>query len=119
MDDDNIVRSLAEELIKALGHEVECAKDGMDAIEKFTLARDSGKPFNVVILDLTVKSGIGGEQTIEELREIDPGVKAIVSSGYANSRAMTDYHSYGFKARLTKPYRFEGLRDILNMLLSE
>jgi CheY-like chemotaxis protein len=117
MDDDNLVRSLAEELINALGHEAECAKDGMEAIEKFILARGSGKPFDIVILDLTVKSGMGGEQTIRELREIDPGGKAIVSSGYANSQAMADYHSYGFKARLTKPYNLEGLRDTLNMLL--
>lgn len=119
MDDDDMVRSLAEELIKALGHEVESAKDGMDAIEKFILARDSGKPFDIVILDLTVKSGMGGEQTIRELRKIYPRVNAIVSSGYANSRAMADYHSYGFKARLTKPYNLEGLRDTLNMLLEQ
>ena len=119
MDDDNLVRSLAEEQIKTLGHEVEGAEDGIDAIEKFILARDSGKPFDVVILDLTVKSGMGGEQTIKELREIDQNVKAIVSSGYANSQAVADYHSYGFRARLTKPYTLEGLRDTLNMLLRQ
>jgi len=119
MDDDNLVRCLAGEQIKTLGHEVECAKDGMEAIEKFILAKDSGKPFDIVVLDLTVKSGIGGERTIGELRVIDPNVKAIVSSGYANSQAMANCSSYGFKARLTKPYSLEDLRDIINVLLSE
>ncbi|HAM51028.1 MAG TPA: hypothetical protein DCP92_10195 [Nitrospiraceae bacterium] len=117
MDDDNRVLSLAEELIKTLGHEVECAKDGIDAIEKFILARDSGKPFDVVILDLTVRCGMGGEQAIRELREIDPSVRAIVSSGYSNSQAVADYHSYGFAAFLSKPYTVDSLNNSLNALL--
>ncbi|HVN95362.1 MAG TPA: PAS domain S-box protein [Syntrophorhabdaceae bacterium] len=117
MDDDKLVRGVAEELIRTLGHEVDCAKDGIDAIQKFVLARDSGKPFDVVILDLTVKSGMGGEQTIKELREIDPSVKAIVSSGYSNSRAVVDYHSYGFAAFLNKPYSIDSLKNNLNALL--
>jgi DNA-binding NtrC family response regulator len=100
-----------------LGHEVECARDGMDAIEKFILARDSGKPFDVVILDLTVKSGLGGERTINELRKIDPNVKAVVSSGYSESRAMTDCHFYGFAACLKKPYTIDSLNDSLNALM--
>jgi len=111
------VRAVAMEMIDALGHEAMCAADGDDAIEKFRQAGESGMPFDIVILDLTVKGGMGGEQTIRKLLEIDPHVRAIVSSGYADTPVVSDYRSYGFAAFLNKPYRIDALRDCLNALL--
>ena len=117
MDDEELVQSVAKEMIDALGHEVECADNGENAVEKFRLALKSGRPFDVVILDLTIKGGMGGEQTIRILREIDPDVKAIVSSGYADNPVIADYRSYGFLDRLNKPYNIDAVSDSLNALL--
>ncbi len=119
MDDDEIVRAVAAEMFEALGHEAEYATDGEDAIEKFRRASRSEKPFDVVILDLTVRSGMGGEQAVEQLRAIDPQIKAVVSSGYADNPVMSDYRSYGFAAFLVKPYRIDDLNAGLNALLGQ
>jgi CheY-like chemotaxis protein len=96
---------------------VDFAKHGEAAVEKYRSARDAGKPFDIVILDLTIRGGMGGAETIERLRAIDPGVKAIVSSGYSEDDIVADYEKYGFKARLNKPYRLNDLKKTLNKLL--
>ena len=118
MDDDELVRNIAGELLKALEHEVDFAVRGEEAIRKYQTARESGKPFDIVILDLTIRGGMGGKETIEQLCAIDPGIKAVVSSGYSDDAIMSDYEKYGFKARLKKPYNLTELRNTLNALLS-
>jgi two-component system, cell cycle sensor histidine kinase and response regulator CckA len=117
MDDEEIVRNVAQQMIEALGHDVDCAANGEDAVEKFRMARESDMPFDIVILDLTVKGGMGGEQAVRKIREIDHNVVAIVSSGYGDSSVVSDYRSYGFTATLNKPYRIDTLRDRLNEFL--
>ena len=118
MDDEEMVRNVAKEMIEALGHDVECAVDGEAAIEMYVRARESGNPFDVVILDLTVRGGMGGEQAISKLRELDPGVVAVVSSGYADNAVMSDFRAYGFSAVLNKPYRISALKDCLDALIT-
>ena len=118
MDDEELVRNVAGALVKVLGNEVEVVENGEAAITKYMSARESGKPFDIVILDLTIRGGLGGTETIERLLEIDPGVRAIVSSGYSDNAVVADYQKYGFKASLNKPYKLEDLRDTLNALLS-
>jgi PAS domain S-box-containing protein len=117
MDDDELIRNIAGDMIKTLGHEVELAEHGEAAIEKYKAYMESGKPFDIVILDLTVRGGIGGLETIERLVAVDPGIKAIVSSGYSDDAVVSDYRNYGFSARLTKPYNLQELSDTLNNLL--
>ena len=78
---------------------------------------DSGNPFDAVILDLTVKGGISGNQTIKELAKIDPDVKAIVSSGYFNDPVMANYEEYGFRGAIAKPYQKSDLERILKKIL--
>ncbi len=119
MDDEELIRSVAGEMIKALGHEVEFAEHGDAAIEKYRSGGEAGRPFDIVILDLTIRGGLGGKETVQQLLAADPGVKAIVSSGYSDDEVLSDYHKYGFAARLTKPYDFEELRGTLNTLLSK
>ncbi len=118
MDDEDMVRNVAKEMIAALGHEVEGAEDGKRAIELFTRARETGRPFDLIILDLTVKGGMGGEEAIKKIREIDSQVKAVVSSGYADSPVVADYRAYGFSAFLNKPYKVEALQNCLNLFIS-
>jgi len=118
MDDEELIRNSAGEMLKVLQHEVDFAEHGEEAIGKYQTARESGKPFDIVILDLTIRGGMGGKETIERLCAIDPGIKAIVSSGYSDDAVVADYKKYGFKACLTKPYRLKDLRDTLHALLS-
>ena len=86
--------------------------------EEMKKCLEKGSCAIVVILDLTFRGGMGGEETIKRLLAIDPGIKAIVSSGYSDNNVVAEYEKYGFKARLTKPYKLEDLRDTLNKLLS-
>jgi two-component system cell cycle sensor histidine kinase/response regulator CckA len=117
MDDEDVVRNVAKEMITAVGHEVEGAEDGKRAIELFNLARDKGRPFDLIILDLTVKGGMGGKEAIQKIREIDPTVKAVVSSGYADSPIVADYRAYGFSAVLNKPYKLDSLKNCLSLFV--
>ncbi|HXC62490.1 MAG TPA: ATP-binding protein, partial [Nitrospiria bacterium] len=113
MDDEEAIREFASEVLSQLGYEVECAQNGLEAIELFRKARESRRHFAAAILDLTVRSGMGGKETGRRLREMDPGVKTIVSSGYSNDAVLADFREHGFSARMTKPYTAENLSRIL------
>ena len=117
MDDEEQVRDVAMGLIDALGHNVECAENGEVAVEKFRQARNSGTPFDIVILDLTIRGGMGGEEAIGKLREIDPDVTAIVSTGYSDNPVVSEYRTYGFATYLNKPYTIHSLKESLDSLL--
>ena len=113
MDDEEMVRNMAMSLISKLGYEVVIASDGTQAVEKYREAKLSGKPFAAVILDLTVKGGMGGKKALEKLKEIDPGVKAIVSSGYSIDQVMSDHIGVGFAGMIAKPYSLAKMSRIL------
>lgn len=117
MDDEEMLRNIAREMIQVLGHEVEFARNGVETIEKYRKALASGERFDIVILDLTIRGGMGGEETFRKLMSLDPEVKAIVSSGYAESSVLSQYQTSGFRACLAKPYGMEALRNTLNTLL--
>jgi two-component system cell cycle sensor histidine kinase/response regulator CckA len=117
MDDEEIVITLAHEMMDAIGHEVETVSSGNEAIEAYVRAKNEGRPFDLVILDLTIKGGMGGEETVKHLREIDPGVIAVVSSGYADCSLLSHYREKGFAASLNKPYTLDALSDCLNSVL--
>jgi PAS domain S-box-containing protein len=119
MDDEEIIRLVAGNMLGHVGYRVSLAKNGEEAIGSYRKEMEGGEPFDAVILDLTVRGGMGGEETIARLREIDPAVKAIVSSGYARDPVMRDFRSYGFSAVLPKPYKIQELFDALQTALSE
>jgi CheY-like chemotaxis protein len=117
MDDEELIRNIVGIMLRALGHEVKFAENGEEAVAKYREALSSDSRFDGVILDLTVRGGMGGEETLRELLALDPDVKAVVSSGYADSATISEYKSRGFSACLTKPYEVDALGDILNELL--
>ena len=117
MDDEELVRNIVGIMLKTLGHEVEFAENGEEATAKYREALFSDRRFDIVILDLTIRGGMGGEETLRELLALDPEVKAVVSSGYADSATISEYASRGFSACLTKPYEVNALRNVLNLLL--
>jgi len=117
MDDEEMLRNLAQKMLQRLGYEVETVADGDEAIEAYKKQKDSVEPFDAVILDLTIKGGMGGEQTIRELIRIDPGVKAIVCSGYFNDPVITNFEEYGFQGAMPKPYQKADLEIVLKKVL--
>ncbi len=118
MDDEEIIREVAREMLLAIGHEAAFAETGEAALEAYRAARNAGSPFDAVILDLTIRGGMGGMDALRELREIDPGVKAVVSSGYSDDAAFSNYREQGFLAFLKKPYKIEELQRTLDALLA-
>jgi CheY-like chemotaxis protein len=120
MDDEDMVRDVAGRMLKHIGYDnVEFAADGEEAIKLCREAKKSGKPFAAVILDLTIPGGMGGKEAVKRLLEIDPQVKAIVSSGYADVSVMAEFKEYGFKGMVAKPYTLEQLRKTLHEVFGE
>ena len=117
MDDEEAIRDLAGELLGMLGYEVVTAEDGATAIDLFRKAKNAHMPFDAVILDMTVPGGMGGKEAISKLIEIDPKVKAIVSSGYSNDPVMAHYKDHGFNGMVAKPYTARELSNSLKRVL--
>lgn len=118
MDDDEIVRTVALQMLTHLGYKVIESSDGLEAITLYQRALEKGEPFDVVILDLTVPGRMGGKETIARLLRIDPSVRAIVSSGYSNDPVMADFKEYGFSAVVPKPYSLNRLGAAVHSLCS-
>ncbi|HEY6010193.1 MAG TPA: ATP-binding protein, partial [Nitrospirota bacterium] len=118
MDDEEMIRDVAGRILAKVGYEVESAADGMEAITRYEQARSEGRPFDAVIMDLTIPGGMGGKETIEKLRAIDPGVKAIVSSGYSNDPIMAEFRDHGFCGVVAKPYTIKMLSEAVHTILS-
>ncbi len=114
MDDDAGVRDIAGKALKNVGYDVQFAENGGEAVELFRMARESSDPFDVLIMDLTVPGGMGGEEAMKRILEIDPDAKAIVSSGYSTDPVMSDYGRYGFRGVVVKPYNVEKLSEEVN-----
>lgn len=117
MDDEPQIRSAVSKALFAMGYQVETVEDGAKAIELYKQAMQAGRPFDAVIMDLTIPAGMGGMDTIRELKALDPSVKAVIASGYANSPVMAEYKRYGFQEVICKPYRPEEVNKILLNLL--
>jgi len=109
MDDEPCVRTVASAILRKAGYDVVVTEDGRAAIDAYAAAKLDGKPFQVVILDLTVPDGMGGQEAIPLLRDIDVNFKAIVSSGYSTSPTMAKFRSFGFDGTVPKPYTAETL----------
>ena len=119
MDDEEMVASTTSAILAALGYNAVSVRDGREAIKQYQKANESGMPFDAVILDLTVPGGMGGEETIKKLLEIDPSVKAIVSSGYSNNPIMSEFRKYGFSGIVTKLFHIQELSKVVNMVIGE
>jgi len=119
MDDDADIRQTAGEMLSFLGYDVEFAEDGTEAVRLYKDAFNSESPFDVVITDLTVRGGMGGKMTVDELIKIDSDVKAVVSSGYSNDTLLSDFEKHGFSRVIAKPYKLQELSEVLAMVIRE
>jgi PAS domain S-box-containing protein len=118
MDDEETIRDLAYEMLSSMGYEVNSAIDGFEAMELYKNAIESNQPFDAVIMDLTIPGGLGGKETLSKIVEIDPDVRAIVSSGYSDDPVMSDFQKYGFKDFIAKPYKTAELSEVVNRVIT-
>jgi two-component system cell cycle sensor histidine kinase/response regulator CckA len=118
MEDQEELREVTGQLLKLLGYDVSFARDGLEALNEYKKALKTNHPFSAVLVDLTIPGGMGGKEAIQKLRAVDPHVKAIVSSGYANDPIIKNYSEYGFCDVITKPYGIEILGEKLGRLLN-
>ncbi len=117
MDDEKVIREVAEQIIRGIGYEPVMASHGIEAIELYKREKKSGERFEAAILDLTVKNGMGGKETLKELIYIDPDIKAIISSGYTDDPVIEKYRDYGFIGAITKPYKANELKELLEKVI--
>ena len=117
MDDDECIREMLLNALSIAGYDVCLSGHGVEAIECFLSAKKTERPFHALILDLSIKNGMDGVETIGRLAGIDPQVKAIVCSGHANHPAMHNPADFGFSGVLPKPFSFEQLRKEVDKVI--
>jgi len=118
MDDEQIIRQVTAEMLHSLGHTVEFAGSGEEALKKYERQKNTGRLFDIVILDLTVPGAMGGRETIEKILKINPQAKVIVASGYSNDPILADYEKYGFKGKIIKPFRMEEFKQAIEQVIN-
>jgi len=119
MDDEKMVREMCIQMLGRLGYEVETASHGQEAVEMYQKAVKTDRPFDAVILDLTIKGGMGGKEAIKRLIGIDPDVRAIVASGYSSDPIMSDFKNHGFIASVAKPYSMLEIKQLLGSTIGD
>ena len=119
MDDEEHVRKVTERMLQHFNFSVETVEDGEQAIANYQKAMDSGSPYDVVLMDLTIPGGMGGKEAIQKVLKIDPAAKVIVFSGYSTDPIVADYSQYGFKGRLVKPFEIEGMVKEISRVMAD
>ncbi|MFP4364360.1 MAG: response regulator, partial [Spirochaetia bacterium] len=119
MDDEDIVRKSVSRMLERLGYTVDLAFDGNEALNKYRKAIETDEKYDLVIMDLTIPGGMGGKEAIHLFHEIDPGVRAIVSSGYSNDPIMASCKDYGFCGVISKPFRLKDLSRVCKKILDQ
>ncbi len=117
MDDDDAVRSITVKMLGMLGHSTGAARNGHEALDLYRQGMQDGKPWDIVIMDLTIPGGMGGKETIAPLLRMDPGARAIVLSGYSSDDVLANFGEYGFRARLAKPFTKGDLSRTIDAVL--
>ncbi len=118
MDDEEVIREVCVELLIDLGYEVESVTDGQAMLDRYRTALQQEKPYDLVILDLTIPGGMGGKEAMAALLEIDSQARGIVCSGYSNDPVMADFKAYGFKGNCSKPFQFAALSQVVKKVIS-
>ena len=119
MDDEKYIRELVSKTLLKLQCEVETAQDGEQAINLYKDSMESEKPFDLVLMDLTIPGGMGGKEAVKKLLELDSKAKVVVFSGYSTDETLAEFDSHGFKGMLRKPFTMDDLIGELSRILIE
>jgi two-component system, cell cycle sensor histidine kinase and response regulator CckA len=117
MDDDPKICELTGAMIASLDYTHDVARNGEEALQLYRRYQNVNRPYDAVLLDLTVIGGMGGEECFRRLRAVDPDVRAIVTSGYDDDDMIKRFLEMGFCGYLTKPYRVSELARMLKTVL--
>lgn len=118
LDDEEAICMIIQCALEDLGHEVTVTHDGKDAVAAYESALKENRRFDLVVSDLSIPGGMGGKDTIKRLWEIDPEVRAIVSSGYANDPVMSRFEEFGFTGMIAKPYSIDAMCQKVSEVLA-
>jgi two-component system cell cycle sensor histidine kinase/response regulator CckA len=119
MDDEAMVRDVASAMLRYLGYEPVSVSDGAAAVDLYSREAEAGRPFDVVLMDLTIPGGMGGQEAVKWLLSMDPDARCIVSSGYSDDPVMADHRAWGFRGVMHKPYRLDDLARALQAVLMD
>ena len=119
LEDDPLVRSLIVRNLSSQGYEITETAEGSETVRAYQESLQNGRRYELVILDLSIPNGMGGVRTMERLRQIDPEVTAIVSSGYSDDPVMARPAAYGFAAVLPKPYEPADMLRLVKSVISQ
>ena len=117
LEDELIVQETVSMMIEELGYSVDCASCGKIAIEMYKEAMNSDRPYDAILMDVTIRGGMGGAETIQNLLKLDPEARAAVYSGYSNDPILAQFKSYGFIDCMTKPFKMNDLAGVLSRLI--
>jgi CheY-like chemotaxis protein len=119
MDDEQMILDIVSRMLSHLGYDVTISRDGAQAIAAFTEAKTQGNPFDVVMMDLVIPGGVGGQEAAPTIRQIDPQARIIASSGHLDHPVMKNHREYGFTAVLEKPYKLERLQQVIDSVIAQ
>ena len=118
MDDEQMILDIVSRMLGHLGYEVTTCTDGSQAIAAFAKSKSHSEPFDVVMMDLVIPNGVGGQDAVHTIKKIDPTAKVIASSGHLEHPVMVDHKSFGFNAVLEKPYKLEKLQQVIETVIN-
>lgn len=117
MDDDSGIRAVVQRILTTSGYEVYCTRDGREAIEAYRKAREFGAAFDLILVDLDVRGGMGGKECVARLKAEFPSLKALLTTGYIDDELMETYRDHGFLGVIPKPFQLDRLVQSLGRLL--
>ncbi len=117
MDDEQMILDIVSRMLSHIGYEVVTCRDGAQAIAAFAKSKSTGEPYDVVMMDLVIPNGVGGQDAVHTIKKIDPTARVIASSGHLDHPVMKDHASFGFNAVLEKPYKLEKLQQVITQVV--
>ncbi len=117
MDDEAPIRNVLKKILTAHGYDVHCTADGLEAIDAWRRARDFGSPFDLILVDLDVRGGMGGQETVARLRGEFPGLRALLTTGYIDDQLMETYRDHGFLGVIPKPFHLDKLVQAIGRIV--
>jgi PAS domain S-box-containing protein len=119
MDDEIVVRETVKTMLETFGYKVVGKENGEETLDFFKQQINQKQGFAALIFDLTIPGGMGGLETIAEIRKLDNDVPVLVMSGYSENPVMNAPERHGFNGSIRKPFSMSELSTALDRLLKK